>query len=306
MNAATTPDLAPEPTRPPNAKRPYARLTRMLGIAGGLLATAYVAQIGILYASQEAMLFPGACTQGKKQVKPPEGAELVHLDTRSGERIAALFGSALLTDGKPDPEARHRPTLLYFYGNGTCLQTSLDEFELFRRMGANVLIAEYVGYGLSQGKPSEAACYETADTAYDYLYTRSDVDPARIVAAGGSLGGAIAIDLAARKPVAGLVTFMTFTSLTDVARKHFPLAPVDPLLRYRFDSLTKIRQVRCPVLLVHGQRDLLVPVGMMDRLAEAVPTRATRVTIPKAAHPDLFSKGRKPIAGALREFLTTL
>lgn len=304
MTAASLPD--PEPVAPPSSRRRYPRLTRALGIAGGLLAAAYVAQVGILYASQEAMLFPGACTRGKSRVDPPRDAELAHLETRRGDRIAVLFGPALRQDGTPDPQARERPTLLYFYGNGTCMETALDEFELFRRQGANVLIAEYVGYGLSQGRPSETACYETADTAYDYLLTRTDVDPTRIVAAGGSLGGAVAIDLAARKPVVGLVTFMTFTSLQEVARKHFPLAPVEPLLRYRFDSLSKIRHVRCPVLLVHGQRDLLVPVSMMDRLAEAVPTRVTRLTVPRAAHPDLFRAGRKPIAGALREFLAAL
>jgi fermentation-respiration switch protein FrsA (DUF1100 family) len=262
--------------------------------------------VGILYTGQEKLLFPGAGTQGRMRIEPPEGAELVHLDTRSGERIAALFGPALLADGSADPGARHRPTLLYFYGNGTCMATSLSQFELFRRAGANVLIAEYVGYGMSTGKATETGCYETADAAYDYLAHRPDIDPRRIVAAGGSLGGAVAIDLAARKPVAGLVTFMTFTSLTEVARGHFPTVPVEPLMRFQFDRLTKIREVRCPVLLVHGNRDLMVPVRMMDRLAAAVPTSVTRLVVPKAAHPDLFSTGKGLISKALAQYLAAL
>lgn len=306
MSADPQPTDLLEQTLPAKTVRPYTRLTRAFGIAGGLLAAAYVAQIGILYSSQEALLFPGRCTQGKSRIDPPEGAEVVHLETRSGERIAALFGPALLTSGERDPHSRLRPTLLYFYGNGTCIGTALVEFELFRRAGANVLIAEYVGYGLSSGKATETGCYETADAAYDYLVVRPDVDDRRIVSAGGSLGGAVAIDLAARKPVAGLITFMTFTSLTDIARKHFPLVPVEPLMRFKFDSLTKIAEVRCPVLLVHGKRDLMVPIGMMDRLADAVPTRATRIVVPRAAHPDLFSTGNKPISQALAQFLTHL
>lgn len=306
MSADATPSELSEPPRPATAARSYARLTRTLFIAGGVLAAAYVAQVGLLYSGQERLLFPGACTQGKSKIQAPPGAELVHLDTRRGERVAALFGPALRADGAPDSDAWQRPTLLYFYGNGTCLATSLPQFELFRRAGANVLIAEYVGYGLSTGKATETGCYETADAAYDYLCTRPDVDAHRIVVAGGSLGGAVAVDLAARKPVAGLVTFMTFTSLTEVARQHFPLVPVQPLMRFRFDSLTKIREVRCPVLLVHGNRDLLVPRGMMDRLAAAVPTVATRVTVANAAHPDLFAKGALPIAKALRQFLAGL
>jgi fermentation-respiration switch protein FrsA (DUF1100 family) len=296
----------PEPRLPAPAKRPYVRLTRTLGIAGGLLVAAYAAQVGMLYSGQERLLFPGACTQGKSRVQVPEDAELVYFDTRSGERVAALFGGALRADGAPDSEAYQRPTLLYFYGNGTCMGTSLPQFELFRRAGANVLIAEYVGYGQSTGKATETGCYETADAAYDYLCTRSDVDAHRIVAGGGSLGGAVAIDLAARKPVVGLITFMTFTSLTEVARKHFPLVPVEPLMRFKFDSLTKIREVRCPALLVHGKRDILVPVGMMDRLASALPTAATQIVVPTAAHPDLFSKGAVPISKAVRQFLTEL
>jgi len=306
MSADPTPTELPEPSVSIRARRPYARLSRALGIAGGVLAAAYVLQVGLLYASQEALLFPGAGTQGKARVEPPSDAELVHIDTHSGERIAALFGPALQADGEPDPEASHRPTLLYFYGNGTCMGTSLSQFELFRRSGANVLVAEYVGYGMSSGKATETGCYETADAAYDYLTTRRDVDARRIIAAGGSLGGAVAIDLAARKPVAGLVTFMTFTSLTEVARKHFPMAPVEPLMRFQFDSLTKIREVHCPVLLVHGKRDLMVPVAMMDRLASAVSTDVTRIVIPRAAHPDLFSTGKEPIARALRQFLAAL
>jgi hypothetical protein len=306
MSADPLPAELVEPAVPVKPARPYARLTRALWIAGGLLATAYVAQVGILYSSQEALLFPGRCTQGKSRVDPPEGAELVHLETRSGERVAALFGPALLPGGGRDPQARHRPTLLYFYGNGTCMGTALLEFELFRRAGANVLIADYVGYGMSSGKATETGCYETADAAYDYLVTRPDVETRRIISAGGSLGGAVAVDLAARKPVAGLITFMTFTSLLDVARKHFPLVPVEPLMRFKFDSLTKIAAVRCPVLLVHGNRDLMVPVGMMNRLADAVPTRATRIVVPRAAHPDLFSTGKKPISQALQQFFADL
>ncbi|MCC2671158.1 MAG: Dienelactone hydrolase family protein, partial [Armatimonadetes bacterium] len=242
----------------------------------------------------------------KATVRAAPGSELVSLRTSSGETIAALYGPALSEAGEPVADPRKAPTLLYFYGNGTCLKTAQDQFEQFRRAGANVMIAEYVGYGMSTGRPSEAGCYATADAAYDYLRSRPDVDPARIVAAGGSLGGAVAIDLASRKPVAGLITFMTFTSLPEVAQKHFPLVPTSPLLRYRFDSVAKMRQIHCPVLLAHGTSDLLVPHRMMDRLAGAAAAPVTKILVSSATHYNLFHVGERPIAEGLRKFLTRI
>ena len=160
--------------------------------------------------------------------------------------MVALFGPALTPDGEPHPDAARRPTLLYFYGNGMCLSDTTEQFDRFRRLGANVLIPEYVGYGMSGGQPSEAGCQATADAAYDHLQRRGDVDPRPIVAVGWSLGGAVAIDLASRRPVAGLVAFSTFTSMVEMARTEFPVPPHSLLLRHRFDSLTKIGQRHLP------------------------------------------------------------
>ena len=87
-----------------------------------------------------------------------------------------------------------------------------------RRSGSNVLVPEYLGYGLSEGKACEAACYDTADAVWRHVIRRKDVDKTKIVVSGASLGGAVAIDLAARVPVAGLITLVTFTSIPDVAR----------------------------------------------------------------------------------------
>ena len=158
-------------------------------------------------------------------VRPRADAELVTLSTANGDRVVALFGPALTREGEPHPEASRRPTLLYFYGNGMCLNDTLEQFDHFRRLGANVLIPDYVGYGMSGGQPGESGCLATADAAYDHLQSRRDVDPRAIVAVGWSLGGAVAIDLASRRPVAGLAAFSTFTSMVEMARRNFPFLP---------------------------------------------------------------------------------
>jgi fermentation-respiration switch protein FrsA (DUF1100 family) len=254
---------------------------------------------------QAQLIFPGHATQGQPTavVKPGPDAALVDLSTSAGERIVALFGPALRPDGTPHPAPAARPTLLFFYGNGMCLRAATGLFERFRRLGANVLIPEYVGYGMSTGEPSEAGCYATADAAYAYLLTRKDVDPARIVIAGWSLGSAVAVDLAARKPAAGLALFSPFTSMTDMAERSFPFLPVALLLRYRFPSAAKIGRVRCPVLIAHGTDDQLVPPEMADRLAAAAGGRVTSVRVQGAGHNDLFAAGGDRVLPALQSFL---
>ena len=239
-------------------------------------------------------------------VRPRADAELVTLTTADGDRVVALFGPALTREGEPHPEASRRPTLLYFYGNGMCLNDTMEQFDHFRRLGANVLIPDYVGYGMSGGQPGESGCRATADAAYDHLQSRRDVDPRAIVAVGWSLGGAVAIDLASRRPVAGLAAFSTFTSMVEMARRNFPFLPNSLLLRHRFDSLAKIGRVSCPILLMHGRSDRLIPSAMSDRLAAAARTPVTKLTVEGADHNDFFLVGGAQVDEALVRFLESL
>jgi fermentation-respiration switch protein FrsA (DUF1100 family) len=273
-----------------------------------ILLCVYVGLLIILYFYQSWLIFPGRYTQGlgMSEVTPLPGTELVRLQTASNESIAALFGPALSAKGEPLPDAVQRPTLLYFYGNGSCINDSRTEFENFRRLGANVLVPEYVGYGMSSGKPSESGCTATADAAYNYLLTRKDVNPQKIVSVGWSLGGGVAVDLASRKPVAGLATFCTFTSMTDMARRQYPFLPVSLLLRHRFESASKIKGITCPILLGHGEDDTHVPYFMRDRLAEAANRPVTRFSVKGASHNDFFYKGEREIRTQLLQFLETV
>jgi fermentation-respiration switch protein FrsA (DUF1100 family) len=277
---------------------------RLLGLGLILYATAAV----VLSSLQARIIFPGSATQGDPSVavRPLPGEELVRLRTRAGDPIVALFGPALRPDGTPEPDAPRRPTVLYFYGNGMCLRYAEDEFGRLRRLGFNVLIPEYAGYGLSGGRAGEAGCLATADAAYDHLVQRRDVDPDRIVAAGWSLGGAVAVDLASRRRVAGLVALCTFTSMTDMARRTFPFLPVRVLLRHRFDNAAKIARVTCPILLGHGRRDALIPFAMRDRLAARAKGPVTRLTVDGAGHNDFYDTGGAQVFDAIREFVAGL
>ena len=262
----------------------------------------------MLNAFQTRQIFPGSASQGTPgaAVVPRPGVELLVLKSGSGEHIAAAFGPALTEDGQPDPAAASRPTLLYFYGNGWCLRDAVEEdLDWFRRLGVNVLIPDYIGYGMSSGVPGEAGCYETADACLDHLRGRADLDPRRIVAVGRSLGGAVAIDLASRRPVAGLVAFCTFTRMVDMAKRRFPYLPASLLLNHRFESIAKISRVTCPILLGHGGKDRVVPAEMSAALAAAASAHApvTTFTVHGADHNDFFAVGAALILDALRTFL---
>ena len=287
----------------PVAKDPTALRRKLKRLVRNLLFI-YVGGMFLVVGLQEKLIFPGHEKQGRPAcaLHAGQAAEVVDLPTPSGDKVVAIFGRALEKDGAPAADPENKPTILYFYGNAMCANDALKEFEDFRKLGANVIVADYVGFGQSTGKPSEIGCRDTADAVYDYVRKHKDVDPSRIVAVGWSLGGAVAIDLAARKPLAGLVVFSAFTSQTTLARRAFPVLPVSLLLRHPFDSLSKIGRVKCPILIGHGRNDETIPFRMADQLAAAAKTPVTRLTV-ESGHNDFFNVGDKDILQALSLFL---
>jgi len=269
----------------------------------GLLS--YLGVVTVLFSIQARIIFPGASTQGQSsaEVRPRPGTELLNLTTQRGERVVALYGPALSPDGQPDREAAHRPTLIYFYGNGDCLSECTAQLETFRRLGLNVIIPEYVGYGMSGGSPSEKGCQATADAVYEYLVTTRGADPERIIASGWSLGGAVAIDLASRRQVRGLIAFSSFTSMVEMSHRILPLVPARLLLRHRFESLKKIQHITCPILIGHGRLDRIIPFDMGEELAAKAKGPVTTLWIDQAEHNDFFRLGGKQIEQAIAKFV---
>ena len=285
------------PRKPPLARRILRKLlTLLVPIIAGFLV--------VLYSLQDRMIFPGAETQGTSQarVQARPGTELVRLSTPRGETVTALFGPALSPEGKPLPDASSRPALLYFYGNAMCLAYAGPEFERFRRLGLNVMIPDYLGYGMSDGKPSELGCRETAEACLESLRPRG-FPPSRVIAGGWSLGGAVAIDLASRHELAGLIAFSTFTSTQEMGTTIFPLALPAWFYAHRFDSLGKIRTIACPILLGHGRLDSLVPFWMFERTSAAAKGPVTRLVIERAGHNDFYDVGGTEIDQAIRRFV---
>jgi fermentation-respiration switch protein FrsA (DUF1100 family) len=270
-----------------------------------LAAVAYLAVVGLLYIAQGWLIFPGRASQGKAyaQVAPTGGAELVRRRTATGDDVVALFGAALSPKGEPLADAASRPTVVFFYGNGDCLAHYTGFLGNMRRIGVNVMIPEYAGYGMSGGTAGEMECRSTAEAAFDNLASRPDVDPKRIYAAGWSLGSGVAVDLASRRPVAGLAVFSAFTSLVDMGRLVYPFVPVSWLLRHRFDSESKLAGISCPVLIVHGRADREIPFAMSERLAAAARGPVTVFPVDGAGHEDVFAVGGAALRDAVARFV---
>jgi uncharacterized protein len=268
----------------------------------------YLGLLLVLFEIQDSLVFPGSATQGQSdaQVVPTGDSELLSLRSPDGVHIAALFGNALSTEGRPLAPDAHRPTVIFLYGNGACIAYCTNIFDQLRRQGLNVIIPDFEGFGMSGGKASEKGCYAAADAAYDFLIGPGRVDNRRIVVIGWSLGAAAAIDLASRRPVAGLVTISAFTNLADMARQMVHWVPVSFVLKYRFDNLSKLARITCPILIVHGTTDELVPFWMAAKLAAAAHGNVQRYNVQGAGHNDIFDVGGEHLMTRLKTFIAKL
>ncbi len=190
--------------------------------------------------------------------------------------VGLLFEErALITSDGPSITAWYVPcpqakgSIIFCHGNAGNMADRLHDVTLMHRMGYNVLIFDYRGYGNSEGKPSEQGTYHDAQAAWRYLVESLGESPARVILFGRSLGGAVAIELAKRHEPGALVVESTFSSLVDVGKLHYPLLPVSLLLRYRYESIDKVSSITCPKLFIHSTDDQLVPLANARRLFEA-------------------------------------
>lgn len=160
------------------------------------------------------------------------------------------------------------PTLLFLHGNGGNLSHRVEKLKLLTRSGAEVLIIDYRGYGKSSGVPTEKGTYRDAEAAYLYLTKDLSRQPRSIFLYGESLGAAIAVDLARRRPVAGVILESPFTSILDMAAEVIAWYPARWLSTFRYDSAAKIAEVNAPLLILHSPFDATVPYRMGRRLFE--------------------------------------
>jgi fermentation-respiration switch protein FrsA (DUF1100 family) len=260
-----------------------------------VLPLLYLALIVWIYLFQERLLFMPTIP-GRELAADPSAIDLpfdeVTIKTQDAE---TLHGWWLPADGAD-------LSVLFLHGNAGNISHRLDSLALFHRLGVNVLIIDYRGYGRSSGSPSEEGILRDAEAAWLYLTETMGLSPARIVVFGRSLGGAAAAWLASRVDVGGLILESTFTSAPDAAADVYWWLPVRWLSRLRLDTRDWLTKVRCPVLIVHSRDDEIIPFYHARRLYEAAPPDKRLVAI-KGDHNTAFLLAGEDYRRVLRDFL---
>lgn len=268
-------------------------LTLALILVVGLPVALYAVRRFELAATFHPVVFDGGPTW-----KLPHGGEDVWFQTAGGVRLHGWF-----VRSKAETPAA---TILYFHGNGGNLSHAGWLAEELAARGFDVLLFDYRGYGRSGGASTgERSLFEDADAAYDYLVNARGVPPESIVLYGQSLGTTAAADVASRKRCKALILESGLSSASDMAAVVFPGLPrfLSRLGRNRFESACKLERVSCPVLVAHGERDEVIPVGQGRALYEAAREPKKLILNPRAGHNDLVAAGGDEYLDALAEFV---
>ncbi|MDY6938776.1 MAG: alpha/beta hydrolase [Cyanobacteriota bacterium] len=241
-----------------------------------------------VYASVSLYLFFGA---DRLIFLPPQptyqdDASIVKLETIDGDRISATYF--------PNSSAVY--TILYAHGNNEDLGQIASVLQNLNTLGFSVFAYDYRGYGTSEGKPSERNAYRDIDAAYGYLIQDLEIPPDRIIAYGRSVGGGSAIDLASRQPIGGLVVESSFVSAFRVVTR-IPLFPFD-----KFANIDKIDRVNCPVLVMHGTADEIIPFWHGEKLFQVAQIPKQSLWVAEAGHQDLVAIAGERYRQSLQEF----
>ncbi len=257
---------------------------------GVIVLVAYVGVVGAMYLLQRSLMYFPAQDLGTPLAEGVPELGVVRLRTDDGLDLVAWYKPAAKADGV---------TVVFFHGNGGHIGHRAARTRAFTEAGHGLLLVSYRGYGGNPGKPTEAGLFADSRAAYDFLVDEG-VPPVRIAVIGESLGSGPAVYLAAERQVGALLLEAPFTSAGDVGQRAYPFLPVKLLIRDPFDSLSRIADVRVPLLIVHGERDEVVPVELGRRLFEAANEPKRGIFLPGAHHNDLDAHD---ITGLELEFL---
>ncbi len=196
------------------------------------------------------------------------------------------------------------PTLIFCHGNAGNIGDRIEFLRIFYNLGLNVFIFDYRGYGQSQGCPSEEGTYLDTCAAYDYICSRPDIDKGKIIVYGESLGAAMAIDLAVHKDInlKAVIIYGGFSSTKDMARAIYPFLPLWRLVSIKYDSLSKIKDVTIPKLILHGTYDEIVPFNQGEKLFQAAVEPKEFVSL-EGTHNDAILVQENKFSEKIQEFL---
>lgn len=256
------------------------RLFRMISAIVGVATLTYASTVAAAYYWQRSLMyFPDPA-----RVRLPKAAlpmvEEINLKTADGETIV----------GWTVPPKPGKPVILYFHGNGG--NFAYGRIERFRELtsdGAGLLAINYRGFGGSTGTPTEVGLHLDADAAYQAATDRYGAD--NLVGYGESLGTGVVTQLATRKPLKAVLLEAPYTSTASVAGRLFPWIPVSALMIDQFRSDHAIKSINAPLMIIHGDQDVVVPFDEGKALYELAAEPKQFVHASGAGHNDLYSHG---------------
>ncbi len=200
-----------------------------------------------------------------------DSAEVVKLKSSDGSSISVFY--------LRNPSARF--TIVYSHGNAEDIGDLKPLLQEFHRQGFSILAYDYQGYGTSQGRSTENHSYDDELAAYRYLTEQVGIPSSSILLLGHSVGSGPAVDLASKKPVGGLIVISGFVSAFRVL-SHWTILPFD-----KFNNIRKLRRIHCPVLVMHGRDDEVIPFWHGQALYQAANQPKQSLWIEQAGHNDI-------------------
>lgn len=256
----------------------------------------YIISITFLYFVQRSLIyFPNPSVQNPVHYNASD-MDVVKAMTDDGLELSAWYKAP--QDGKP--------IIIVFHGNASHMGMSAWKVRGFMDEGYGALLPAYRGYAGNPGKPTEQGLYKDARAWLDWLVNEKQYSQNRIVILGESLGSGVAVEMAAGpyKDIKAVILESPYTSFVDMAKRNYFFVPfVGHLVRDKYKSIDKIKDVKAPLLIVHGQRDIVVPYKLGDRLYDAANEPKAMVDLPMAGHNDLYMHGAGP---RIMDFLSGL
>lgn len=262
-----------------------------------IILLVYLGLLALIYFRQSSLVFLPEIDRGFRASPADIGLAFAPL------KLATADGETL--DGWFVPAATRRATrglVLFFHGNAGNIAHRLDYLRMFHDLGLATLIIDYRGYGLSSGRPSEAGSYLDAAAAWRHATQDLGFAAERIVIFGESLGGGVAAQLAAANRPGALVLASTFTSVPDMGAELYPLLPIRLLAQIRYDTLSRLAQIACPLLVIHSRDDDIIPYAHGRRLYAAARPPKQLLEI-AGGHNDGFIFGNAAWVAQLDHFL---
>ena len=236
----------------------------MLWSALQIILLVYLGLMALIYFKQASLVFLPEIDRDFRASPADIGLPFtpLKLGTADGESLDGWFVPA-------STKRAARGLVVFFHGNAGSIAHRLDYLRMFHGLGLATLIFDYRGYGKSSGKPSEQGTYLDADAAWLHATQALGFPADRIVLFGESLGGGVAAQLTAKQRPAALVLASTFTSVPDMGADLYPLLPIRLLAHIRYDSLARLAEIACPLLVIHSRNDDIIPFAHGRRLFEA-------------------------------------